>query len=135
MPKLYEYTAHAGNAIRKDTIEAENEKEVRARLREMGLFPLEVRVAPKKKVDLKKLLATDKNAKGGEDGEGEGGKKKDDKSEKIRVQKKKAFIYTATPFMGGAATSGEITAVDERQARQLLRDRSLFPTKLQVKQF
>ncbi|MEB3236319.1 MAG: type II secretion system F family protein [Candidatus Sericytochromatia bacterium] len=135
MPKLYEYTAHAGNAIRKDTIEAENEKEVRAKLREMGLFPLEVRVAPKKKVDLKKLLTT-KKGEGGEDGEGEGAaKKQDTKPEKIRIQKKKTFVYTATPFMGGAATTGEIVAVDERQARQLLRDRSMFPTKLAVKQF
>lgn len=127
MPKLFEYTAHAGNTIRRDTMEAESEKEVRAWLREQGLFPLEIKIAPKKRVD---YVAKLKEAFKPVD-EGRRKKQVDD----VKVQKKKTFIYTAVPFSGGDELRGEITAVDERTARQMLRERSLFPTKMRPKPF
>jgi type II secretory pathway component PulF len=127
MPKLWEYTAHAGNTIRKDVMEAETEKEVRAWLREQGLFPLEIKIAPKKKVDyVDKLKAAFKPID-----EGRKRKSLDD----VKIQKKKVFIYTAVPFSGGDELKGEISAVDDRTARQMLRERSLFPTKMGPKPF
>ncbi|MBM3268770.1 MAG: type II secretion system F family protein [Candidatus Sericytochromatia bacterium] len=126
MPKLWEYTAHAGNTIRKDVMEAETEKEVRTWLREQGMFPLEIKVAPKKKVDyLEKIKGAFKTP--------EDGRKR--KVEDVKVLKKKVFIYTAVPFSGGDELKGEISAVDDRTARQLLRERSLFPTKMGPKPF
>ncbi len=127
MPKLFEYTAHAGNTIRKDVMEAESEKEVRAWLREQGLYPLEIKIAPKKQVDyVAKLKEAFKPVE-------EGRKKRP--SDDVKILKKKAYIYTAVPFSGGDDIKGEISAVDERTARQMLRERSLFPTKMRVKPF
>ncbi len=125
MPKVYEYTAHAGNTIRRDTMEAESEKHVRAWLRDQGMFPLAIKVAPKPRVDLgaelKKALkpaASPARAKGA-----------------VELVRKKDFLYTAVPSSGGEEFKGEIQAVDERDVRQILRERSLFPIKVKVKPF
>ena len=126
MPKLFEYTAHAGNTIRKDTMEAESEKEVRSWLREQGMFPLEIKIAPKKGIDL-----SERFRQAFKPAEDTGRKKLQD----VKIVKKRLFVYKAVPFSGGDEMRGEILATDDRTARQLLRERSLFPTKLGPKPF
>lgn len=125
MPKVFQYTAHAGNNVRRDTMEAENEKQVRAWLRDQGMFPLEIKVAPKPKVnvsaELKKALSAVDAEKKQREAEG--------------LTKKKAFIYTVVPSSGGEEFKGEIEAVDDREVRTMLRDRGLLPLKVRPKPF
>ncbi|MBI6545342.1 MAG: type II secretion system F family protein, partial [Cyanobacteria bacterium NC_groundwater_1444_Ag_S-0.65um_54_12] len=125
MPKQYEYVAHAGNAIRREVIEAESEKAVRAKLREQGLFPIEIKLVPQKRTTdvMAKVKAALKPI--------DDGKKKVD----VKPTEKKEFLYSAVPQSGGDEMRGEVTVVNERQVRQHLRERSLYPTKVKNKPF
>lgn len=101
---IYEYVAQAGDSIRRASIPADNERMVRAILREQGMIPLEIKRS---------------KAKTAEEG--------------TESAKKLTFFYVAIPTSGGDNVQGEIIASSEREARQQLRDRGLIPSKVEPK--
>ncbi|HEY9854654.1 MAG TPA: type II secretion system F family protein [Stenomitos sp.] len=106
----FDYVAQAGDSIRRATIPAENERMVRAILREQGMIPLEIK--------RRRIKAT-------EDGEVT--------ADGTIREKKQPFFYVAIPTNGGDNVKGEIIAGSEREARQQLRDRGLIPSKVEPK--
>jgi type IV pilus assembly protein PilC len=145
--KTFEYMAHAGKEIRRATIEAENERSVRALLREQGMVPIDIKVAkaPKAGEDrdetkrgailsrgTTKSLSQDAKSTGGAGGPG--GALGPAAPNAIIRAKSKTYFYTAIPGEGGPPVKGEIIAQTERDARQMLREQGLVPSKVEIKQ-
>ncbi|MBU6427973.1 MAG: type II secretion system F family protein, partial [Cyanobacteria bacterium REEB65] len=125
MPKTFEYTAHAGDSIRRDVMTAEDEKAVRAYLREQGMYPLEIKIAARKGPN--PLLAIVNALKPA--------KAKDAKAKTPKLRVPRQYLYTALPKSGGDPIKGELMALDDREVRQLLRERGLLPVKVGPKPF
>jgi type IV pilus assembly protein PilC len=126
LSKLYECIVHSGNELRREAIEADSLRDVRAILRGQGLFPLEIKEAKKPRRDLfaelKAQLATDKT-------------ERQALRENQKQTKKRKYYFEAVPVTGGEPIQGDIMAPDMKSARQMLRDQGLSVGLLEVKQF
>jgi len=113
---LYECIIHSGNELRRESVEADSPREVRAMLRSQGLYPLEIRVAKKPRRDwfaeLKSQLASDKS-------------EREALRQNQKEAKKQTYYFEAIPSVGGDLIQGDIMAPDLRTARQLLREQGL----------
>ncbi len=126
MPKLYECIVHSGTDLRRESVEADSLREVRAILRGQGVYPLEIKEAKKPKKDwlgeLKSQLKTDKT-------------EREAIRENQKQAKKRKYYFEAIPINGGEPIQGDIMAPDMRTARQMLRDQGLSVGILELKQF
>lgn len=108
----FEYVAQGGDSVRRATIQATDERMVRAVLREQGLVPLEIKRA-KLKINEEGVTVTPDGV--------------------VVRQKKLTFFYVGIPLDGGDNVQGEIIAATDREARQQLRERGLIPSKVEPK--
>lgn len=123
MPKLYSYVAHSGTELRRETIEADSEKEVRAFLRGQGLVPMQIKPAKRPR---RNLVAVVRKAFQPSDSDQRDKKKK-------ASQKSHRYYFVAVPHTGGDAVRGEIIATDVRTARNMLREKGLTPSSVEPK--
>lgn len=119
---FFRYTALSGKETKKATVEARDEREVRAILREQGLVPIEIKRgkggADKPKLKPAELPSIKEFFASPPEGKPDSGQ---------------VFHYKAILTETGAATEGEIVAADEREVRQILRGRGMLPSDVRQK--
>ena len=126
LPKLYDCVVHSGTELRRETVEADSFRDVRAMLRNQGLYPLDIKEAKKPRrnlwSELKQQFASDQvERQAMREGQKQG--------------KKRKYYFEAIPTTGGELIQGDIMAPDQRAARQMLRDQGLTVGMLEPKQF
>ena len=121
--QYYRYVAVAGSETKRAALEAKDEREVRAMLREQGMVPLVIKRSWKadrlqfKRVSdgrssLKELFAAPPEAS---------------------AEAGKLFHYKAIVLETGKPQEGDLNAESEREVRQLLRDRGMIPSLVRPK--
>lgn len=126
MPKVYECVVHSGTELRREAVEADSTREVRAFLRGQGWYPLEIKEAKKPRrnlwAELKAQFETDRS-------------EREAMREGQKQSKKRRYYFEAIPSTGGDLVQGDIMAPDQRTARQMLREQGLTVGVLEPKQF
>lgn len=120
---LYRYTAkNRQNTIVRDEIEAPDERSARAAIRDLGYFPIDITLSKQRlKVSFSEVAE-------------EVGKLRTQVKEVFTDQTEHlvVFTYTATSSDSAEVISGKIEAHDQREARQLLRAKNLFPIEIKT---
>lgn len=113
--RYFSYVAQEGNSIKRATVQAMDERSVRAILRELGMIPIEIKRAKPKANDT--IQDPSSNIGLG-----------------IVRETKQAYYYVAIPAEGGGDNvRGEVLASSDREARELLRQRGLIPSTVEPK--
>lgn len=113
---FFRYTALSGHETKKETVEARNEREVRAILREQGLVPIEIKRS--KSADKPKLKSTELPSF----------KELFAAPPEEKPDSGQVFYYKAVTTETGEIKEGNVVAENEREVRQILRGRGMLPS-------